>query len=251
MPNSNQIPHAENPQSYDQHDNCNLDYWRAHANGVNASRLLFRDQNPLIDLVISQEADKSNLRADKERALLLSNTDHLTGLYNRRGAVRAYRRLSGTRKSTERRSSQQNLSLQAQILVIDLDNFKSVNETHGYQAGDDLLVAVGAFMVANTRSDDIVARWGGDEFVIILPHTPRTRAFKIADDIRSVVKEGTTTTVSIGVGQVDLKRSLDETISMADAALANAKQNGKNVVIHMDDLVIDITSDMSSTKESS
>ncbi|MDL2341699.1 MAG: GGDEF domain-containing protein [Patescibacteria group bacterium] len=243
MSNSYLFPPASNPESYDIHNEHYLHYWRAHALGINASRILLVDQNPLVDVVVSQEADKSNLRADSERMLQLSNTDPLTGLFNRRGAERAYQSLLQAKVVTERRSNQQPPS--AQMLVLDLDDFKSVNEQLGHQAGDDLLQVVGAFMAANTRSNDVVARWGGDEFVILLPRTPKKRAYDIAEKIRKDISRGTTTSVSIGVGEVDYSRSLEETVSIADAALANAKQTGKNVVVHIDDMIIDVAAKVS------
>jgi diguanylate cyclase (GGDEF)-like protein/PAS domain S-box-containing protein len=169
-----------------------------------------------------------------ERALLeLSVRDELTGLYNRRelnrlllDEVNRYRRY--------RRP--------AALVLVDIDHFKLINDTYGHQAGDMVLRRVAELMQSQLRASDRVARFGGEEFAIVLPETTSSEAHDVAEDLRRslaalrckyVLGDGTAVdlavTVSLGVaGLLDDMSGVDDWVESADAALYFSKRTGRN-----------------------
>ncbi|SDD78710.1 diguanylate cyclase (GGDEF) domain-containing protein [Paenibacillus sp. UNCCL117] len=125
------------------------------------------------------------------------------------------------------------------MMTLDIDRFKAVNDTYGHQAGDEVLRMLAARMGAATKPTDICCRYGGEEFVILLPDTSREEAYRIAEQIRSsmaasVSPTGKPVTVSIGVaGFPSDSSNIQELFQFADRALYQAKQSGRNrVVVH-------------------
>jgi diguanylate cyclase (GGDEF)-like protein len=128
--------------------------------------------------------------------------------------------------------------------MIDLDNFKSINDTYGHPQGDKVLQEVAkAYPQAFNRPSDFAARWGGEEFAALLPDTPLEGAMEIAEKIRADIEkmefscmEGIVLriTASVGVNTVipDQESKIENFISVTDKALYNAKNAGKNKVIH-------------------
>src|SRR5579875_2853708 len=127
------------------------------------------------------------------------------------------------------------------VAMIDIDHFKSVNDTYGHLAGDAVLASISAAMRGMLRDYDLVGRFGGEEFTILLPHTLSSEAREIAERLREklamiVTPETDATenvplrvTVSIGVASLQAsRRDLDELLAAADAALYQAKQSGRN-----------------------
>jgi two-component system cell cycle response regulator len=172
-------------------------------------------------------------RADKERLEQLASTDALTQTLNRRALMD---RLSA--EMDRARRYEHSLAL----LMIDLDHFKSVNDTYGHLVGDDVLREVGQFLVRDVRTVDIVARYGGEEFVILLPEQGEEGAVAIAERLRQRIAEvpfvrtaggdGLRLTVSIGVAifpSLDVAAP-DDLLESADEALYRAKANGRNLV---------------------
>ena len=166
------------------------------------------------------------IRNGQEELLKFSaNNDLLTGLLNRRGfssmAEVAY--LQATRFG-------QSFS----IIFLDLDNFKYLNDTQGHDAGDNLLTEVGLILRSVTRTIDVVARWGGEEFIILLMQTNENGARQAGEKIRSTISShefsGGRITVSVGVAVYDSGEQLFETINRADQAMYQAKREGKNRV---------------------
>lgn len=156
-------------------------------------------------------------------------TDVLTGVRNR-GYF--YNRLSYEMKKAKRRKT--NLSL----LMIDVDNFKLVNDTFGHVIGDRVLKQMAQTFVRVTGRRDTIARWGGEEFAIILPETDSEQAYKIAEELREAI-EGCATfsslcngnvTISIGVATISSPMELDDFVKMSDKALYKAKER-KNIVV--------------------
>ena len=121
------------------------------------------------------------------------------------------------------------------LILLDIDYFKSVNDTFGHQAGDQVLVAVSSILSKNTRKTDIVGRWGGEEFIVICPHTDEAGVFKLADNLRQkfeahhfpVVEHKT---ASFGVTTYQQGDQPGEIVRRADEALYLAKNKGRNRV---------------------
>ncbi len=126
------------------------------------------------------------------------------------------------------------------IAIADIDHFKAVNDKHGHLAGDGVLALMAATMSALVRDYDLLGRFGGEEFIICLPHTGPSEALQIAERLREKVSlisaEGpgsseVQVTISVGVASLETsRRSLDELIAAADAALYRAKGDGRNCV---------------------
>ena len=194
----------------------------------------FPDGLPILGFIVlfMVSARSLNERFSKEEEA--SRTDTLTGLHNRRGffeiaeraIIRSYR-------------SRSPLS----IVLIDMDNLKQINDTEGHKAGDIALKALASALRSCLRAQDEVARWGGDEFILLLPDTNLSGAIKVGEKVlRTVsnlsIKYGDSQiniNISIGVAQHSQEQSLDQTIAEADEALYKAKRKGGNRVIALRD----------------
>jgi diguanylate cyclase (GGDEF)-like protein len=156
-------------------------------------------------------------------------SDPLTGLYNRRYLNEFLQRELA-------RSSRDNAPVA--VILIDLDHFKRVNDSHGHEAGDIVLTAVGALLRDGVRGSDIACRYGGEEFALILPETGAEPAARRAEEIRIAVsalslthagKPLTRVTASFGIAVFpDHARDIDELLRAADVALYAAKGAGRN-----------------------
>ncbi|WP_419770737.1 MAG: diguanylate cyclase [Candidatus Marinarcus sp.] len=157
----------------------------------------------------------------------LSVTDKLTGLYNRR-------QLDTVMVTEIERANRYKKSLS--LLIIDIDFFKKVNDVYGHQVGDETLIALAKILSDNVRLSDIVGRFGGEEFLIILPETNISEAQLLAEKLRLAVEKYEFhrighATISIGVAQYELTTSEETLIYQADSALYKAKANGRNCVV--------------------
>ena len=165
-----------------------------------------------------------------EESLKLATTDSLTGLFNRRAFVETTRReLARAARSGSPCS----------FLLLDLDFFKKINDTHGHGAGDTVLAAVGSLLRSSARLEDTVARWGGEEFVIGATEANAEGAATMAERIRTAVEllvipdargGRIPLSVSIGVAEVVPGESLEAVIDRADRAMYAAKVGGRNQV---------------------
>ncbi|MEM0955176.1 MAG: GGDEF domain-containing protein [Pseudomonadota bacterium] len=117
------------------------------------------------------------------------------------------------------------------VAMLDLDHFKTYNDTHGHDAGDTQLVEVAAVLSAHSRQEDLVVRYGGEEFMIVLPRTGLAQATSIAERIRNAIKTQSDLTVSIGLAQYTNARQFDELVRQADKALYAAKRQGRDSVV--------------------
>ncbi len=166
------------------------------------------------------------LRRLNAELLHISNTDKLTGLANRQ-------KLSSDMAEAMLRSHQRDLPLS--VLLFDVDNFKNVNDTFGHLAGDGVLQALANVVMATLRPYDTAGRWGGEEFLVLLPETGGTDAKKIAEILRERIEnfsfaDGLHCTVSIGIAEMRSGDTQDSLIHRADTALYHAKRAGKNRV---------------------
>jgi diguanylate cyclase len=194
-----------------------------------------RDARHSVDTLRAElDASQTELRAVRERVGHLETEvvkDPLTGLLNRRGFDHAVEQL---------RTSGAGLK-SACLLMLDLDHFKRVNDTYGHQFGDQVLGATAKVLNSVIKGRDIAARFGGEEFVVLLPETPESGAVALAEQFRQsfnrarIRRTGSEEivdqlTVSIGVAATRTDESLDQTIGRADAALYRAKHEGRNCV---------------------
>lgn len=168
------------------------------------------------------------LKRYNEQLLILSVTDKLTGLYNRQK--------TDERLMEEQRKINRYSQYSCSIMMIDVDYFKHINDTSGHQAGDKVLQSLASMMRCSLRSTDMIGRWGGEEFIIILPLTQSAEALKIAELLRQRVFEtdfgvGSQLSISIGVGEFLVGESVHECIGRIDHALYDAKAGGRNRVI--------------------
>jgi diguanylate cyclase (GGDEF)-like protein len=131
--------------------------------------------------------------------------------------------------------------------MMDLDHFKSVNDRFGHSVGDLVLAETGAMLARSIRAGDIVARWGGEEFILLLPETDLDAGAEFAERIRVATGElvatlrdtGLQVTASFGVGQLAAGQDLDALIDLVDKALYAAKQAGRDRVVRTDEVAPD------------
>lgn len=150
-------------------------------------------------------------------------TDHLTGLY-----VRHY--LDEQIKQMQARDAC------GSLILIDIDNFKKINDTHGHQLGDEVLKQVARTILSSIREEDIAARWGGEEMAIYLPRVSIEHAYGVAERLRQSTSHQTNPQVTISSGvaewrQGDEKISVEHLFYRADMALYRAKREGRNRVV--------------------
>ena len=156
-------------------------------------------------------------------------TDPLTGLHNRRG-------LEGRAEAIHFRPA--GAPVTQVWIMVDIDHFKRVNDTYGHEAGDEVLKAVAEALRSTARGADIVARFGGEEFVLVLPDTSAELAVRIAERLRLVIEALSTevdgqvirVTASFGVAQRAAQESQLQALERADAALYSSKEGGRNRV---------------------
>jgi diguanylate cyclase (GGDEF)-like protein len=161
----------------------------------------------------------------------LANVDVLTGLYNRRWMDNALMRLVEQAKKAD---------LPLCILMIDVDHFKKYNDTQGHTGGDQALMAMGDILKTAVRPYDFSTRYGGEEFLVILPSTTISEGMAVAERIRQAAQnktilssEGTAMpgiTISIGLAKNDQNTTFQSLIDAADAQLYRAKKEGRNCV---------------------
>lgn len=154
-------------------------------------------------------------------------TDPLTGLLNRRAMEL---RLGGAQAQLHRSGTC------ASLMMADLDRFKRVNDQYGHDVGDEVLSELARRMQSMLRASDAVARWGGEEFLILLFGSDQQHGLTVAETLRRLVSDtpfatsagSLTITISIGIAQLSSERSIEDTVKAADKALYKAKQDGRN-----------------------
>lgn len=197
------------------------------ANRAMANLSAIREQQHLLNTLSRQNEELGTLNM-KFRELAIR--DGLTGLFNHRyGENRLAAEVDRARKF------KRDLSL----LFVDLDHFKHFNDSHGHQAGDDVLHQLGKLMSGAARDSDTVARWGGEEFIVIAPETDKEQACELAEAIRKQVADFAFPFadkqplghVSLSVGVATMAQGVDkpeDLLSLADKAVYKAKEAGRN-----------------------
>lgn len=180
--------------------------------------------------------DNQTLKDEIERLQQMVHIDSLTQLKNREGFEVFFENQVALLKSEDdlRKETSKSLGL----LVIDVDYFKRVNDVYGHQIGDDVLVAIAEVLTKSVREHiDVVCRWGGEEFAIILPNINESDLPKVAEKIRSAIADlnfdqipNLQTSVSIG-GAIQSHQSEASLFARADLAVLQAKADGRNRIV--------------------
>jgi len=173
----------------------------------------------------------ADIRYGLNKAKLMSETDELTGVYNRRGFAILVDRLFAQSVRYNRPTT---------VMLIDMDRFKELNDSYGHEFGDRMLRLVAKCIETELRHTDVLARYGGDEFVALLPETPPKAALDVAERIRAAVTgtplefDGRSVITSVSIGLASYPedgRAIDAILARADRAMYLAKQSGRNGVV--------------------
>ena len=195
--------------------------------GFSTRELLIR-----IDSLIRHKQQRDRLRSDLRDGIAAAMIDPLTGLHNRRYAMPALERMMN--------KAQKDASLLA-VMVVDVDHFKTINDSYGHDVGDRVLAEVAARLKANLRPSDMIARIGGEEFLVVLPdinpHRARVAAHRLCETINSrafsvddTQRHPVTVSIGLALGGTDETLRSEDLIRKADAALYTSKSSGRNKV---------------------
>ena len=194
------------------------------------------DKNELVARVRTQLRKKryaDRLRHNVQLSLEMAITDQLTGLHNRRYMSRHLDNLVASAKKNEKPIA---------FVIMDIDYFKSVNDTHGHDIGDEVLKEFAARIAANVRGIDLACRYGGEEFVVVMPDTDVAFAYSVSERLRHSIEttpfrisrapNSLNLTISIGIAGLEgPDDSADALLHRADQALYSAKKAGRNRVV--------------------
>lgn len=194
---------------------------------------VINNNNKIHNNIIDAQKTVKRLQEKMEEVADMATIDELTGLYNRRAL---FSRLLEEQSRCKRYG--QGFSL----LMVDIDDFKSINDQHGHQIGDGILKGLGSFFRQNLRDSDFPARFGGEEFVCLLPGTSLEQAVSVGNKLRELITKSTLSSrdnklnlkISFSVGVASLfaeDDNIDNLIKRADDALYLAKRRGKNQVV--------------------
>ncbi|MCJ7576806.1 MAG: diguanylate cyclase, partial [Dehalococcoidia bacterium] len=184
----------------------------------------------IIDVALDKWTRLQQAMADKEKLERLATFDSLTGLYNRRAILGKLRELINLANRYKEDFS---------LIMLDIDHFKKVNDRYGHLTGDDVLEKVAALIRGNIRDTDIAGRYGGEEFIIILPQTTLSSAWVVVERLRSIIEQaemkdpaGNVFAITVSQGLAGWERGEDahSLISRSDEALYKAKEKGRNRV---------------------
>ncbi len=201
-------------------------------------REFFKKLRPAFRTAVEREVIYEKLSMEVEKYKEQVWFDSLTGLYNKNYLIREADRIFGRYKRYS-----ENFSL----VMMDIDDFKKINDTYGHMVGDIVLEDIGNILRRYSRSADILVRFGGEEFLAILPHTTSSGAYRFAEKIRTKVEshpihlkeKSFKVTISAGVAGTDLVKninSFDDLLKLSDKALYMAKGKGKNrTVVYSDE----------------
>ncbi len=179
----------------------------------------------LILLILFYIFKQKDLKKYNKQLQELSTTDSLTKLYNRRKIDEILNQLKNKKYS---------------LILLDIDNFKEINDVFGHLEGDKVLIRLAKLLKENTNSNDILGRWGGEEFLVICKNTNESEANIIAQRLKELIEnenfEIRQITASFGVSEAHKHSEIKEVLANADIAMYNAKQSGRNQVINASSL---------------
>lgn len=189
---------------------------------------LYRRNEIFARVVTDLSKTNQELADQKEHFRVLSTNDALTGIRNRHGVKLSY---DAMLKSA-------NPDTKISVILIDIDHFKRINDRRGHQIGDEVLSQFSDLLRRNTRENDIVGRWGGEEFIVVSAHTNLNQAELLAEKIRTAVSNTALgdnkpimITISCGVTEIQRPESLDAALARADKCLFSAKRGGRNCTV--------------------
>ncbi|MBN2782143.1 MAG: GGDEF domain-containing protein [Campylobacterales bacterium] len=190
-------------------------------------------QGKLISTQVKLTQQAQKLKEAQIELKRLASIDSMTNLYNRRYFLDTSKMLFELAKRNGEDIS---------VIMLDIDRFKAINDTYGHKIGDEVIISLSKKLIDYTRKSDVVCRFGGEEFVILLPNTDIDGATVISNKIRDRIEnlivdiseeKHLKFTVSIGVSKVDLKidKDVESAVNRADKALYEAKNSGRNRVV--------------------
>lgn len=185
------------------------------------------DETEVVWGIIEDISLEKSLENERKKLEKLCITDHLTGLYNRPQIEKIMHKEVSRCNRTQ---------MPLSIIIMDIDHFKSINDTYGHAIGDKVLVEIADILKTYTRETDTVGRWGGEEFVIICPDTESAGAMRLAEKMRKAIEEKTIkengkTSASFGITQFTNQDSPSSLLVRADKALYDAKKHGRNKIV--------------------
>jgi diguanylate cyclase (GGDEF)-like protein len=187
-----------------------------------------------INLKFNKIKKASNkIKLTNTKLKILANKNHLTGLFNRRLMLKML--------ELEKNRSIRNKK-HFTLIMADIDHFKKINDLYGHDAGDKFLISTSKILVRSIRKSDVVSRWGGDEFLILLPETDKSGGSDLANKLLEIFRKKVfkysnnkiNLTMSFGVFEYIENKNLNECIKSADNLLFRAKETGRNRVVTID-----------------
>ncbi len=202
----------------------------------NCEKIYYKKQNELYEASLEKLVQERTKELEEAKEVLqkLVSIDPLTGLYNRR----YFNEISKTLFNLSKRNNQP-----LSVLMIDIDRFKFINDSFGHMAGDKVLIHIAKEIMYSLRNSDVAVRFGGEEFLIILPGTPLQGATQIARKIKENIEREEIPvydaqnnfiklTVSIGIAECECKsdQGIDDLVHKSDEALYQAKRSGRDTI---------------------
>lgn len=186
----------------------------------------YKDLNIIEKEFILSLTDITEIEEESKKFELQATTDILTKVYNRL-------KFNEIIETNILKSKNENIPFS--LLMLDIDKFKNINDNYGHQVGDTVLIEISKLIKQHIRGNDIIARWGGEEFMVLLPNTELKNAISVAENLRLYIEKNNFSDVkkvtsSFGVGEFNLNETEEDLIKRIDNALYNSKSSGRNKV---------------------